>query len=371
MTATYHIDDTSQILSPGLVVFRDLVEANTAKMIEMAGSPSRLRPHCKTHKMRQVAELQLAMGITKHKAATFPEAEMLAEAGAKDVCLAYNMVGPNIGRAVEFAKRYPDVSLIVTADHEAPIRDLSQAVTSAGVQIGVLLDVDSGQHRTGVPVGERAVSLYSQIANASGLEAAGFHLYDGQNHQTDLDERRAAVQAVWQQAAQLKSDVEAAGLEVPRILCGGTGSFPMFAELDDPSIELSPGTCAFYDTGYGRMFPDLDFTPAAVIFTRVISRPTADRITLDLGYKAIASDPPAGSRCFFPELPDAIEVLQNEEHLVLQTDEAERFQPGDELVAIPTHICPTSALHSSAWVVKDGKVCDQWLVAARDRRVNV
>ncbi|MDA1013496.1 MAG: D-TA family PLP-dependent enzyme [Planctomycetota bacterium] len=371
MPDRYAIEDTSAILSPGLVVFRDLVEANTRKMIEIAGSPARLRPHCKTHKMRQVAEMQVALGITKHKAATFAEAEMLASAGVRDIFLAYNMVGPNIRRATEFVKRYPDVALIVTADHVDPIRALGKAMSDAGVEIGVSLDVDSGQHRTGIPNGEQAVQVYAAIGEAPGLTVAGFHLYDGQNHQTDLDERRAAVRNVWNQAVDLKLRCERAGLDVPRIVCGGTGSFPLFAEIDDPVIELSPGTCAFYDTGYGRMFPDLDFTPAAVLLTRVISRPTSDRITLDLGYKAVASDPPAGKRVFFPALPDAQEVLQNEEHLVLQTPEANRYQPGDELIAIPTHICPTSAMHHHAWVVQHGKVCDEWAVIARDRKLNV
>lgn len=371
MTDRYAIEDTSTILSPGLVVFRDLVEANTRKMIEMAGSVDRLRPHCKTHKMQQVVELQLALGISKHKAATFAEAEMLAAAGVRDIFLAYNMVGPNIRRAAEFVRRYPNVELIVTADHIGPIQALSDSLSTAELQIGVSLDVDSGQHRTGIAAGEHAVEVYAAIANAPGLSAAGFHLYDGQNHQTNFDERRAAVQNVWDQAADLRSRCEESGLEVPRIVCGGTGSFPAFAEIEDPVIELSPGTCAFYDTGYGRMFPDLEFTPAAVLLTRVISRPTPDRITLDLGYKAVASDPPAGSRVHFPALPDAKEVLQNEEHLVLQTAKAERFQPGDELIAIPTHICPTSAMHHHAWVVQDGRVCDEWLVAARDRKLSV
>ena len=77
----------------------------------------------------------------------------------------------------------------------------------------------------------------------------------------------------------------ASGEKVPRILCGGTGSFPIFAELSDPAIELSPGTITFHDAGYREIFPDLKFTPAALLLTRVISRPTPNRITLDLGYK--------------------------------------------------------------------------------------
>ena len=161
------------------------------------------------------------------------------------------------------------------------------------------------------------------------------HLYDGHNHQKDLAERRTAVQGVWQLGAKFRDQLVAAGLSVPRIVAGGTASFPVFAEIDDPALELSPGTIVFNDWGYSDMYPDLVFQPAVLLLTRVISRPTPDRITLDLGYKAVASDPPAGSRVIFPDLPDAKAVLQNEEHLVLETAQAERFQPGDELFGDP------------------------------------
>ncbi len=98
MKAPWQIDDCSEILSPGLVIFRDLVEQNIDRMIEIAGEMSRLRPHCKTHKMAAVIRLQIDRGITKFKCATFPEAEMLAQSGVTDILLAYNMVGPNIPR---------------------------------------------------------------------------------------------------------------------------------------------------------------------------------------------------------------------------------------------------------------------------------
>ena len=117
--------------------------------------------------------------------------------------------------------------------------------------------------------------------------------------------------------------------------------------------------------------PTSKFTPAALLLTRVISRPTADRVTLDLGYKAVASDPPAGNRLRIPDLPDAKAVLQNEEHLVIETSQAERFQPGDELLAIPRHICPTSALHKQVYVVSGGQLVGTWAVASRDRMLTV
>lgn len=371
MSPEYAIADTSSLLSPSLVIFRDLVERNLDEILRIAGSPTRLRPHCKTHKMREIVQMQLARGITKHKCATIAEAEMLAAAGVNDIFLAYNPVGPNIQRLVRLLEKYPTISLSVTIDHPQPLAALGSAMAVSGKSVGVFLDIDSGQHRTGVTPTAAAVELYNQIAATKGVTAAGFHLYDGHNHQRDLEERRTAVMKAWQSAVELRDEIRKAGLSVPCIVAGGTGSFPIFAQIDDPTIELSPGTVILHDWGYSETFPDLEFTPAALLLTRVVSRPTPNRVTLDLGYKAVASDPPAGNRAVFPDLPDAKAVLQNEEHLVLETSEANRFQPGDELFAIPRHVCPTSALHKEVYVVSGGKVIGTWQVAARDRLLTV
>jgi D-threonine aldolase len=232
------------------------------------------------------------------------------------------------------------VKLLVTADHPRPLSELAAAMKSAGRSIEVLLDLDTGLRRTGVPVSLEAEELYQQIVETPGVTGGGLHLYDGQNHQTPLEERRRAVDACWESAMEFRERLASRGLPVPRIVAGGTGSFPIYAEKEAPGLELSPGTCIFHDVGYGELFPDLEFTPAALLLTRVISRPAPDRLTVDLGYKAVAADPPAGRRVRFPDLPDAKEVLHNEEHLVLETPAAARFTPGDELLAIPAARLP-------------------------------
>jgi D-threonine aldolase len=371
MESRFRIEDTSQIISPALVLYREQLEENLDRMISIAGSAARLRPHCKTHKMAQVTKIELARGITKHKCATFAEAEMLADAGANDIFLSYNLVGPNIARAVAFAKKYPRVSLMVQADHPKPVAELGKAMSSAGLTMEVLIDLDVGQHRTGVAAGPRARELYQAIASTAGLKPGGFHVYDGHQHQKSREERAAAVNAEWQHVAALRDELRRDGLPVPRIVCGGTGSFPVYAELKDPEIELSPGTCVFNDAGYSEIFPDLVFPPAIAVLSSVISRPTPDRVTLDLGYKAVASDPPAGKRLTLVDLPDAEHLLQNEEHLVIRTPRAEEFQPGDELFAIPRHICPSVALHKQVYVISHGKLVDRWDVIARDRCITI
>lgn len=367
----YLADGIEQVLSPSLVVFRDLVEENLQRMIAIAGNPERLRPHCKTHKMPAAVEIELSAGIARHKCATIAEAEMLADCGVRDIILAYQMVGPNVQRAVEFRSKYPGVKFGVIVDHPLPVRQLSDAACAAGVDIDVLLDIDTGQHRTGISVGPEAASLYRQIHTSPGLRAAGFHVYDGHQHQRDFGERQAAVLAEFNKVLDFRHQMREQSLPVPTIICGGTGSFPVYAGVADPDIELSPGTCLFHDQGYTDLFPDLQFIPAALLLTRVVSRPTPNRITFDLGYKAVASDPPAGRRLVLPEIPDADMVLQNEEHLVVETALADRYQPGDIAWAIPRHICPTSALHKVVTVVQNGRVVDTWDVLARDRQLTI
>ncbi|RMG40133.1 MAG: D-TA family PLP-dependent enzyme [Planctomycetota bacterium] len=362
---------TEELASPALIVFADRLERNLRQMAAIAGEVQRLRPHCKTHKTAEIIRMLERMGVRRHKAATVAEAEMVATAGGRDVLLAYNPVGPNIPRVVAFRRRFPEVRLAVTADHQQPLRELAEAAQRARVEVDVMLDVDTGQHRTGIAVGEDAARLYRRIAELPGVRPAGLHVYDGHNHQPERSDRDEAVSAIWRQVSSFRDALVAAGLPVPEIVCGGTPTFPCYAGIRDAAITLSPGTCVYHDANYGRHFRDLPFEPAAVLLTRVISRPTDRRVTFDLGYKAVASDPPAGRRVFFPAIPDAREVLHNEEHLVIETEAAERFSPGDALFAIPTHVCPTSALHRHVYVARDGAIAEQWPVVARDRKLTV
>jgi D-serine deaminase-like pyridoxal phosphate-dependent protein len=372
MNPHYAVRDTDAVFSPALLFYKPLIRKNIAFAVRMAGGPGRLRPHVKTHKTREITRLELDAGITRHKCATIAEAEMLAGCGVPDVLLAYPVVGPNCGRLARLAQRYPDCRFSVIADHPDPVRALSDALGTSGPTVDVLLDVDVGQHRTGIAPGERLVQRRRLVARLPGVRPGGLHVYDGHNHQEHPLEREAAVKRLLQPVLALRSALEAKGLPVPRLVLGGTPTFPVFARLDLPGMECSPGTCVLHDHGYGSRFPDLSgFTPAALLLTRVISRPTSTRLTLDLGYKAVASDPPAGKRCVLLNVPDYEAVLQNEEHLVIETPAAGRFAPGAEVYAVPTHICPTVAMHRQAYVVEDGRVTGTWDIVARDRLLTV
>jgi D-serine deaminase-like pyridoxal phosphate-dependent protein len=372
MDPRYFIDDTSAIYSPALLFYKDVIHHNIDQGIAVAGGVERLRPHVKTHKTREIVRMELDAGIRKHKCATIAEAEMLADCGAPDILLAYPMVGPNCGRIARLVVAYPRSTFSVLADHSAAARSLAEAMAPTGQTVDVLLDVDSGQHRTGVPPSDDAIALYELLARLPGVRPGGLHVYDGHNHQESYVERQTAAASQLQPVLALRETLEKKGLPVPRLVLGGTPTFPIYARMDYPGAELSPGTCILHDHGYGSRFADLSgFAPAALLLTRVISRPTSTRVTLDLGYKAVASDPPAGKRCVLLDVPDYEPLLQNEEHFVIDTPSADRFPPGAVVYALPTHICPTCAMHRHAHVVEGGKVTGRWDIVARDRTLRI
>src|SRR5207244_5545276 len=122
MNPSYALKDTSDIFTPALLFYKDLIRRNIARAVEIAGSPGRLRPHAKTHKTREIVRLEMEAGITKHKCATVAEADMLAGCGVTDVLIAFNLVGPNCARLAKLAQAYPQCRFAVTADHELPLR---------------------------------------------------------------------------------------------------------------------------------------------------------------------------------------------------------------------------------------------------------
>ncbi|HEV3004092.1 MAG TPA: D-TA family PLP-dependent enzyme [Pirellulales bacterium] len=366
--AWYEIENVEEIPSPALVVYPPRVEENLRRIIAMAGGVRRLRPHVKTHKMAEVVRMQLAAGITKFKCATIAEAEMVARAGATDVLVAYPQIGPNARRLLHLVEAFPGTSFSTIADDAGAIRALAQVFAKANRSIELLLDIDNGQHRSGVAPGKEAVERYRLFATLEGVRPGGLHVYDGHIRDADLTERIAHVEAEFAPVDALRRELERARLPVPRVVAGGTPTFPAHALHEDR--ECSPGTCVFWDTGYSTKFADLDFLHAALVLTRVVSRPGGNRLCLDLGYKAVSPDNPA-PRVQLLDPSDAVAVVHNEEHLAVETHRAGDFSVGDALYGIPYHICPTCALHREAVVVENGRAVGRWAVAARDRKITV
>src|SRR5206468_12634882 len=127
----------------------------------------------------------------------------------------------------------------------------------------------------------------------------------------------------------------------------------------------------YSDHGYGQVLSEQPFLHAALVVTRVVSLPETGIISTDLGHKSIAAENELGKRVHFLNAPDLRAIGQSEEHLMLQTDAAHSFQPGDVLYGLPYHICPTCALYERAYIIEDGRKTGEWKMVSRDRKISI
>jgi D-serine deaminase-like pyridoxal phosphate-dependent protein len=364
----YRISNPGEVNSPALLVYPDRVESNIRKMISIAGNPIMLRPHVKTHKIPEIVRLQMKYGIRKFKCATIAEAEMTADCGAEDILLAYQPVGPNIRRFLALRKKFQGTKISCIADCEDIIKQLSENALKYDVETSVWLDINNGMNRTGIAPGELAAKLYKMIVDLPMIHAGGLHVYDGHIHEKEFSLRKKECDEAYLAVTSLLSELSLMVSLPVKVVAGGTPTFPIHAKRT--GVETSPGTTLLWDYGYSSSFSDMDFLHAAVLFTRIISKPAGNLICIDLGHKAVASEMPQ-PRIKLAEVDNYEIISHNEEHMVIRTPEAERIKIGDVLYGIPYHICPTVDRFDKVSVVRDGRVTEQWKVEARTREITV
>ena len=358
------IPDVTRIPSPALLIYPDRIRRNIQEMIAIAGDPSRLRPHIKTHKLAEVVRMQQEAGITKFKCATLAETKLLAEEKVEGLLLAIQPVGPEVDLLVEMSSQYPETRFSVVVDNAAIIHQLNEACEKHSTRLGAFLDINVGMNRTGVLPGLEAIARYKVLHEMPRLDIQGLHVYDGHIHDASLKERIEKVNHGYAQAEELIRQLNKMGFAPPVVVAGGSPSFPIHAKRE--GVELSPGTTLLWDLNSHVNLPDMDFANAAFLLTRVVSKPTNGMVCLDLGHKAVASEMPH-PRVQIQGLENAEFVGHSEEHLVVKVQNWESIQVGDVYLAIPAHICPTMALYDHVNVMEANVITGQWQNAARHR----
>jgi D-serine deaminase-like pyridoxal phosphate-dependent protein len=363
----YQIDNADEVTSPSLLIYPDRIEANIKKAINIAGSADRLRPHVKTHKMAEVIRLQMKFGIYKFKCATISEAEMVAGCGASDILLAMQPVGPNIDRFFKLKKTFSNSKISCIADNDEIIIQVSDMARKTNLETHVWLDINNGMNRTGVMPGKKAARFFKRIMDSPMLVAAGLHVYDGHITDPDSIQRERKCNEAFAPVISLIDDLKSEGISPVKIVAGGSPTFPIHAKRT--GVECSPGTFILWDQS-SCSYPDMDFQQAAVILTRVISKPAVELLCLDLGHKALASEMPQ-PRINVIGMKSYTIINHNEEHMVLRTSSADKFNTADLVYGIPWHICPTVDRYDTVYVVNDRKVTGQWNVEARKRKITI
>lgn len=364
----YSLNSPEYVISPSLLVYPDRIRHNIDLMISMIGDVTRLRPHVKTYKNANIINMQLERGIKKFKCATIAEAELLGDCNAPDILLSMQPIGPNAERFQALVNKYPNSRFSTLVDNVKMLSILGNLAKATKTKIHLWVDINNGMNRTGIAPDKKALELYTQLHKHPYLIAEGLHVYDGHLRNTDSKIRETECNAAFKTVELLKKNIEDQGIPTPKIVAGGSPTFPFHCKREN--VDASPGTTLLWDVGYGTKFPDMKFLPAAVLLTRIVSKPTTGILCFDLGHKSIAPEMPF-PRIEFLDLEHSRQISQSEEHLVVEYDDLNIPEVGDVHYALPMHICPTVAKYDTLTVLKDGAIIDHWHVTARNNKLTI
>lgn len=369
----YRIAEIASVMTPALVIYPQIVEANLATTLRVLGNdPNRWRPHVKTSKLGFVMRKLTEQGVTNVKCATTLELQTAAEAGATDILVAYPMMGANARRVRELAEHYADKRI------SALVENAAQIEAWAGSNISLFIDLNPGMDRTGLEQDriEEIVKLAHAIEEA-GLVFRGLHYYDGHMSKYELAAREVIAHQNYDHLMELVTALNSAGMVVEEVITAGTPAFP--CALTYPPFQsapfvhrVSPGTVVYGDcTSVGQLPTEWGYRPAAVVVATVVSQPTASRITCDAGHKAVSAD--AGvPTCSVLGQPTLQPHKPSEEHLPIDVPAGAPLPAiGEHLYLVPRHVCPTVNNFDHALIVEDGRIVRVERVTARGREVPV
>jgi len=312
-----------------------------------------LRPHFKAHKTPEIARRQLAAGsCTGLTCATVSEAEAVASF-CDDVLIANEIVGAD--KCARVAALQRQLRVTVAVDSVAGVETLAAAARNAGVQVGVLVDINVGQNRCGVSPGGEAVDLARRISRHDGLVLRGVMGYEGhvqpiRDRKERVEKAREAMEALTATADELR----AAGLACDMVSAGGTGTFDISGRFTGIT-EIQAGSYALMDSDYGEVH--VPFEQAFWVLGTVISRPSPDRCVADCGHKALTKDHG------LPEvnwIAGAMVTALNDEHATIALPPGASIAVGDRVQLVPSHTDPTVNLHDVFYVIEHERVIDVW-----------
>jgi len=343
--------------TPALLLDLKASDRNIRRMASyFADKKAKLRPHFKNHKCTTLARRQLEAGaVVGFTCAKVGEAEVLARHGFDDILIANQVVGElKVQRLVDVART---ARISVAVDAAAQSVAISRAAVEAGVTVGILVEIDIGMGRCGVPPGEPAVELARQVQGLEALRFEGIQAFEGHLiFVNDAAARESQVLEALQKALDTRRLLEARGIPVREVSGGSTANYRTAAGAGGLD-SVQAGTYATMDWRYHQVTPEFDIA-LSVVATVISTRP--GEAVLDVGVKG------AGGEFGHPQVVGAPDVqipfFLAEEHCVVKS--APPWKVGDTVQLIPSHACTTCNLHRKMHVHEDGRVVDVWPIEA-------
>jgi D-serine deaminase-like pyridoxal phosphate-dependent protein len=355
-----------QIETPALVIEADTLDRNLRTMADYCSSHHlSLRPHTKTHKIPEIAKLQIKYGSTGITVAKLSEAEVMADAGIDDMVVVYPVWGESKWqRLIKLAER---VRIAVAMDSLPIAEAISRLAKQAGVEVGVRLEFDTGFGRCGLPLEKTSAEIAGRIRDLPHLRWEGISFYPG-HIMGNRTTREQDIEVENRQLDRLYSLLDAAAIPYP-VVSGGNTPAAFESHRFHGVTEIRPGTYVFNDRNTVDAEAATYADCAATVLATVVSTSVPHRAIIDAGSKMFSGDQLlSGERKYFGYVQDhpglILEDLSEEHGHVLVPD-GYPIRVGDRIRVVPNHICPSINLQDRVHLVSGEQVVEQWKVAGR------
>lgn len=358
----------NEIETPAIVIDTEKLDRNLRRMADYCREHRlALRPHTKTHKMPEIARMQVRYGAPGITVAKLGEAEVMADVGLDDITIVYPLWGESKWkRLAELAKR---IKIAVTMDSLEVAEGISRAAKSAGVEVGIRLEFDTGLQRCGLPLEDHAMEIARRVLRLPNIRWEGISVYPGHIMGTQAS-RPQEIERENERLDRLYSLLDSAGIPYP-LVSGGNTPAAFQSHRFHGVTEIRPGTYVFNDRNTVDAEAAHYAECAATILTTVVSTSVQGRAVIDAGSKTLTSDTlhsgDGKHYGYVLEQPKCIVEKLSEEHGHLVVPDGVAVRLGDRLRVVPNHICPCINLQDRVYLVSGDQVVDQWKVAGRGK----
>jgi D-serine deaminase-like pyridoxal phosphate-dependent protein len=353
--------------TPAVIVDLEILETNLKEMASYCSSHGlSLRPHTKTHKIPDIARLQVRQGARGITVAKLGEAELMASAGFDDIMIAYPIVGQSkLDRLVSLARKS---RITVSTDSIEVARGISDAAQRAGVEIRLLAEMDAGLRRCGVQTPEELASLAQAMTKLPAVEFLGFMFFPG-HIRVSPEKQVPILEAINDRLKEAQDRLYRSGIEL-KVVSGGSTPTAYQSHCMKSVTEIRPGTYVFNDMNTASIGAIDRSRCALSVLVTVVSRAVRGRAIVDGGSKTFSSDLLRGGEGhgfgYQVEHPEIVLEAMSEEHGHLNVESSSHLlEIGEKLRFIPNHVCTTVNMHDQVWGVVKDEVVQRWTVEGR------
>lgn len=357
--------------TPSLIIDKNIMLSNIKFMQEIANrNKIKLRPHTKTHKMPKIAKIQINHGACGIAVAKIGEAEVMASNKIDDIFIANEIIGETKFKRLAILAKTNNISFGI--DNIEQIQQAQKVFEKYNTFANVLIEIEVGENRSGVIEREHFIQLLNEIKKNKNIKFKGIFSHDGNSYNAQsIDQCISIAIEAQKRTLDFASIAQKNNMKCEVVSYGSTPTLFNQAPIIEGITEIRPGTYIFMDASQANAINDISHC-AVKVLSSIISKPTKERVILDVGAKGLTMQrrnqgicSTQGNGTIYNFKNTYIDKVFDEHAIINNEKFSNNVDVGDKVLIIPVHVCPVCNLYEKAYLIEGDNIVDEIEVSCR------